>query len=165
MKSVEKSTPWYKEPMILLVAGIPLLAVIWGMVMLKLALASQDSLVSDSYYKDGVSYTENVETDNKAKRLQLNADLTITHDEVELTLKGYLDEMPATLQLMLIHPTLDTQDATVLLQRMDDGIYRGVNEIYLPGRRHIWLQSPEQGWRIRLTELLESGKTVHMSAK
>jgi hypothetical protein len=165
MKSVEKRTPWYKEPMILLVAGIPLIAVIWGMIMLKLALQSQDSLVSDSYYKDGVSYTENVETDNKAKRLQLSADLTITHDEVELTLSGYLDEKPATLQLMLIHPTLDTQDATVLLQLNADGVYQGVNEIYLPARRHIWLQSPEQGWRIRLTELLESGKTVHLSAQ
>jgi len=165
MKSVEKHTPWYKEPMVLLVAGIPLIAVFWGMVMLKLALSTKDSLVSDSYYKDGVSYTENMETDNKAKRLQLAADMTITHDEVTVVLTGYLDEQPATLQLQLIHPTLETRDASILLQRMDDGAYHGVNEIFLPERRHVWLQSPEQGWRIRLTELLEFGKTVHMSAK
>ncbi|WP_430462131.1 FixH family protein [Thalassolituus sp. LLYu03] len=165
MKSLEKNTPWYKEPMVLLVAGIPLIAVVWGMVMLKLALDSKDSLVSDSYYKDGVSYTENLAADDKAKRLQVTADATFTLDEISVVIAGYLDEKPQTLQLQLIHPTLQEKDATVLLQRMDDGTYKGVNEIYLPERRHLWLQSGEQGWRVRTTELLENGKTIHFSAK
>ena len=165
MKSLEKHTPWYKEPMILLVAGIPLIAVIWGMVMLKLALSSKDSLVSDSYYKDGVSYTENLAADEKAKRLQIEADATFTLDTITLTLGGYLDEKPQTLQLQMIHPTLEEKDATVLLQLMEDGTYKGVNEIYLPERRHLWLQSGDQGWRVRTTELLEAGKTVHFTAK
>ena len=165
MKTVEQHTPWYKEPMVLLVAGIPLIAVIWGFVMLKLALSSQDSLVSDSYYKDGVSYTENMEADHKAQRLQVQADAVFTADEVRLTLNGYLDEKPATLLLQMIHPTLETRDATVLLQLMPDGQYAGVNEVVLPERRHLWLQSPKQGWRVRTTELLESGKVVHFQAK
>ena len=45
----EKHTPWYKEPMMLIVAGVPVIAVIWGGVMLSLALDSKDSLVSNSY--------------------------------------------------------------------------------------------------------------------
>ena len=52
-----------------LVVGVPLVTVCWGMVMLTLALSSKDSLVSDSYYKDGMSYTENTEIDHKAGRL------------------------------------------------------------------------------------------------
>lgn len=165
MKSLEKHTPWYKEPMILLVAGIPLIAVFWGVVMLKLALDTKDSLVSDSYYKDGVSYTENMEVAEKAKRLQIKADVSFTADEISLTLGGYLDEKPQTLQLQLIHPTLQDKDVTVLMQLMPDGTYKGVNEVVLPSRRHLWLQSPEQGWRVRTTEILEAGKTVHFSAK
>lgn len=151
--------------MVLLVAGIPLIAVFWGVVMLKLALDTKDSLVSDSYYKDGVSYTENMEVAEKAKRLQIQADAIFSDNEISLTLGGYLDEKPQTLQLQLIHPTLQDKDITVLMQLMPDGTYKGVNEMVLPSRRHLWLQSPEQGWRVRTTELLETGKTVHFSAK
>lgn len=165
MKSLEKHTPWYKEPMVLLVAGIPLIAVFWGVVMLKLAFGTKDSLVSDSYYKDGVSYTENMEVAEKAKRLQIQADAIFSDNEISLTLGGYLDEKPQTLQLQLIHPTLQDKDVTVLMQLMPDGTYKGVNEVVLPSRRHLWLQSPEQGWRVRTTEILEAGKTVHFSAK
>jgi len=40
-----------------------------------------------------------------------------------------------------------------------------VNEVPLPERRHIWLESPEQGWRIRTTELIEAGKAIHIQAQ
>jgi len=165
MKSLESQSRWYKEPMFYLVAGIPLVAICWGMVMLKLALSSEDSLVSDSYYKDGVSYTENQEVSEAAKRLQAAADIVFTEDEIRLDLKGYFDEYPNTLNLQLIHPTLEKQDVTVLLQRLPDGQYAGVNELTLPDRRHIWLESPEQGWRIRSTEVIEAGKAIHLQAK
>ncbi len=165
MKTAEQHSPWYKEPMVYLVAGIPLLAIIWGFVMLKLALSGQDSLVSDSYYKDGVSYTENMEADKKAERLQVVADVVFTADEIRLTLDGYFDEKPDTLTLQMIHPTLETRDMSVMLQKMSDGSYAGVNELVLPERRHLWLQSPVQGWRVRATHLIEAGKAVHFQAK
>ena len=55
----EEFTPFYKEPLVLLLVVPPIAAIIWGMVMLTLAFNGKDSLVSDSYYKEGVSYTEN----------------------------------------------------------------------------------------------------------
>ena len=108
----EPVTPFYKEPMVLLVAGIPLLAVIWGFVMLNLALGSKDSLVSDSYYKDGVSFTENVEVDAKATALNIQAELTFNSSDAVLQLSGDFsgEAEPASLQLKLIHPTLQEQD-------------------------------------------------------
>lgn len=157
--------PWYKEPIMFLVAGIPLIAVFWGGVMLTLAVKSKDSLVSDSYYKDGVSYTENVEIDNKAKRLQVVAQLVFANDEARLQLQGYFDQYPDTLTLQLIHPTLQDHDVTVLLQRTADGTYIGLPEIELPSRRHIWLQSPEQGWRVRLTDTIQPDQVLQLSAK
>ena len=165
MKSAESHSRWYKEPMFYLVAGIPLLVIGWGMVMLNLAMTGSDSLVSDSYYKDGVSYTENKEVHEAAMRLQASADATFTEDEIRLTLSGYFDEYPNTLSLRLIHPTIEDRDQTVLLQRLPSGEYAGVNEVPLPERRHIWLESPEQGWRIRTTELIEAGKAIHIQAQ
>lgn len=161
----EKITPFYKEPMVLLVAGIPLIAVIWGMVMLNLALDSQDSLVSDSYYKDGVSYTENVELDSKAANLNIVTDITFDTDDVVVALRGNFAEEPASLQLQLIHPTLQDRDVTIFMQRIGPGQYAGVNELPLPERRHIWLFSPEQHWRVRTTEWIEAGKVVTLSAQ
>ncbi|WP_157729981.1 FixH family protein [Bacterioplanes sanyensis] len=165
MKSEPQETakPWYKEPLMLLVLGIPFLAVIWGGVILSLALSTKDSLVSDSYYKDGVSYTENQEAFQAASRLQAQADLIFTNDEVRLQLRGYFDEKPNTLQLQLIHPTLEDRDLTVFLQKMTDGSYAGVNDMELPDRRRLWLSSPEQGWQIRSTELIMPEQTVTLS--
>ncbi|GGY32892.1 hypothetical protein GCM10011297_02280 [Bacterioplanes sanyensis] len=154
---------WYKEPMVWLVAGIPLLAVIWGGVMLTLALSTKDSLVSDSYYKDGVSYTENKAAFETASRLQVEADLRFNEDEVRLQLRGYFDELPNTLQLQLIHPTLEERDLTLFLQKMADNSYAGVNEMPLPERRRLWLTSPEQGWQIRATELIMPEQVVSLS--
>lgn len=161
----EPLTRWYQEPLMLIIAGIPLLAVIWGGVMLYTALQTKDSLVSDSYYKDGVSFTENKAHDEKAARLQISASAIFTADEVRLELDGYLDDYPNTLTMQLIHPTLEDQDATLLLQRMLDGSYAGVNDIELPSRRRIWLDSPEQGWRIRAYPLIEAGREITLNAK
>ncbi|QQD21663.1 FixH family protein [Venatoribacter cucullus] len=163
----EPVTPFYKEPMVLLVAGIPLLAVIWGFVMLNLALGSKDSLVSDSYYKDGVSFTENVEVDAKATALNIQAELTFNSSDAVLQLSGDFsgEAEPASLQLKLIHPTLQEQDLDVFLQRIGPGQYAGVNELVLPQRRHIWLQSPEQGWRVRTTDFIQANKAVILSAQ
>ncbi|WP_221798240.1 FixH family protein [Oceanobacter mangrovi] len=166
MKSeTANNRPWYKEPMVWLIIAIPSITVCWGGVMLSLALNTNDSLVSDSYYKDGVSYTENVKMDDYASRLQLHSTLVLTNQEARLTLDGYLDEQPSILTLKLIHPTLEDRDVDIVLQRVDDGLYTGAAELELPSRRYIWLQSPDQGWRIRATEVLEENRVVQLNAK
>lgn len=149
----------------LLVLGVPLAAVVWGGIMLSTALSGKDSLVSDSYYKDGVNYTEIKTADEKAKRLQVKASMIFTDGEVHLTLNGYFDEYPNLLNIQLIHPTLEERDAVLLLQKMPDGSYAGPNDIQLPARRRIWLESPEQGWRIRSYEFIEAGKDITFSAQ
>jgi len=164
-QATENTKPWYKEPMMWMVVGIPLVTVCWGMVMLSLAINTKDSLVSDSYYKDGMSYTENKEMDERAARLQISANLVLANDEARLNLKGYLDEEPNMLLLRLIHPTLQDRDVDVLLQKVDDGFYVGAAEVDLPSRRHIWLQSPDQGWRIRTTENLSPDQVITLIAE
>ncbi|WP_419810248.1 FixH family protein [Bacterioplanoides sp.] len=149
----------------LIVIGIPILAVIWGSIMLTTALKTKDSLVSDSYYKDGVSYTENQSWDDKARSHKITATATFTADEMRLSLEGLLDEYPNTLQVQLVHPTLEDRDVTLLLQQLADGTYAGVNDIELPSRRRIWVDSPEQGWRIRAYPLIEAGEVIVLKAQ
>lgn len=156
----EEITPFYKEPMVLLLIVPPIAAVIWGMVMLSLAFNGKDSLVSDSYYKEGVSYTESEALIKNARALGVSSEITFSDDGVELFLKGDFDMEPHSLQLQLIHPTLEERDLTVFMQRIGPGQYAGVLEHEIDDRRHIWLASLEQQWRIKTTDTVYSGKDV-----
>lgn len=161
----EPVTPFYKEPMVLLLIVIPLAAVVWGGVMLSLAFSSKDSLVSDSYYKEGVSYTENQELTQNARVYDVKADVDFTEHEIILKLSGQLPQQPDFLQLQLIHPTLEERDSTIFMQRLADGRYGGVNEIEIHEKRHIWLSSPDQHWRIRTRDAVFPKQSVHLSAR
>jgi uncharacterized protein len=161
-KPDEPFTPWYKEPWMFLVAGVPIIAICWGMVIITLAVTGKDSLVSDSYYKDGMAYTENNAFIDKAKRLQVKADMVYNQDEIRITIAGYLDEQPSFLRLQLIHPTLETKDESVLLQQTADGSYLGLSESSHLGKRKLWLQSPEQEWMLKDEALIENGKTLSL---
>jgi hypothetical protein len=161
--SEEPITHWYKEPWMLLVMGVPIAAILWGVVIVTLAVNGKDSLVSDSYYKDGMAYTENREFRNKAKRLQLTATVTYNEGEIRSSIAGYLDENPSFLRLQIIHPTLETEDETVLLQKIADGSYLGLADKNHLGKRKMWLQSPEQEWMIKDEALIENGKLLNLS--
>lgn len=161
-KPDEPFTPWYKEPWMLLVVGVPTIAVCWGMVIITLAVTGKDSLVSDSYYKDGMAYTENNAFIDKAKRLQVKAAMTYNNGEIEATITGYLDEQPTFLMLQLIHPTLETKDESVFLQQTADGKYLGLANNDHLGKRKLWLQSPEQDWMLKDEALIEDGKTLSL---
>ena len=161
-KPDEPFTPWYKEPWMLLVLGVPTIAVCWGMVIITLAVTGKDSLVSDSYYKDGMAYTENNTFIDKAKRLQVKAAMTYNNGEIEATITGYLDEQPTFLLLQLIHPTLETKDESVFLQQTADGKYLGLANNDHLGKRKLWLQSPEQDWMLKDEALIEDGKTLSL---
>lgn len=161
--SSEPHTPWHKEPWMILVIGVPVLAICWGVVIITLAVTGKDSLVSDSYYKDGMAYTENRELRDKAKRLQIKAGMTYNDGEIRTTISGYLDEQPTFLRIQLIHPTLETEDESVLLQQMKDGSYLGLADNNHLGKRKLWLQSPEQAWMIKDEALIENGKSLTLS--
>ena len=128
--------------------------------MLTLAFNGKDSLVSDSYYKEGVSYTESQDYLNNARTLKVSSEVTFSEDGVELTLNGDFDQEPQSLQLQLIHPTLEDRDLTVFMQRIGPSQYAGVLENSLNDKRHIWLASLEQQWRIKATDTVRAGKVV-----
>lgn len=156
----EKTTPWYKEPMMLIVAGVPVAAIIWGGVMLSLALDTKDSLVSNSYYKDGMSYKQDLRFHEGARRLNVSAEMVFNQSEIIVDIQGNMDEDPASLQLQLIHPTLEDRDVTLFLQKTPDGHYVAANELALPQKREIWLSSPDQKWRVTARTMIEDGKKI-----
>lgn len=161
----EPRSSFYKEPIAWLLFLMPASAVVWSFVLLFAALDGQDSLVSDSYYKDGVTYTENQAIDHKAKEAQIRAELSFTTNEVSVHLHSALSAEPHSLQLKLIHPTLQNEDVDIFLQRMATGEYKGVLEQAQLGRRLVWLQSLEQQWRVRTEAVINAGQSLSLNAQ
>ena len=71
------STRWYQEPFAWLVLGIPVVAVLTGMIMLSLSIRGFDGLVVDDYYKRGKEINRTLERDQAAVDQALSAQLSM----------------------------------------------------------------------------------------
>lgn len=155
-----KTTPWHKEPFMILVIGLPVLSVIVGSIILYFALTGKDSLVSDSYYKDGMSYTEDRLFDKNANAHKISATLTIMDKIINIDVDSDSDQIPEALLLQLIHPTLSSRDINLMLIRTGEKSYTVEKALNLPARWKIWLSSQSKQWRVRYNGEIESQKPI-----
>lgn len=122
-KMVEQKKPWHKHPLVWMMIAIPFSAVIMGVVMIWLAVDTDDGLVVDDYYKHGLEINRDISRDKKASALGLSAMIEFGNDDftndakmfrVQFN-KGSLENYPDELQLNLQHTTRQDYDITVLL--------------------------------------------------
>ena len=74
MEQAENSTqPWFRMPIMWLVLGIPLSAVLVGGVMLTLSIVSFDGLVDDDYYRKGLGINQRLDRIETARTLGLTS--------------------------------------------------------------------------------------------
>lgn len=147
---VAPPTPWYRQFWPWFLVGILASSVIGSMLMIHLALRTQDGVVVDYYRKDGRAYREDRSRDLRARQLGLSAVLTERDSHFALELDGPADELPAQLTLRLIHPTQAHLDTSLTLHRTSGAHYRGNSGPQLAGRRSIHLTPPDETWRIQL---------------
>lgn len=160
----EPHTPWYKEPWMILVLGLPVMSVIGGMTMLTVAINGKDTLVRDNYYKDGLAINQELAWDQKAINLDLSGNITVTASQLELSLNTPKSANPQVLKLSLSHPTLEQKDQEFLLQEFKPGQYLSPVEVLPEGRYYLDLSSPVQGWRIRSQVIFTSGQAVSFAS-
>lgn len=140
--------PWYRErwPWLLMLG--PAVVVVAGTFTAWLAFSSNDGLVSDDYYREGLAINRTLHRDQQAASLGLSATVQFSpaRDMVRVMLAG-ADREPASLRLMLAHPTRAGLDQKVSLQRTGPGTW----EARLNGMRGpylLQLDEPEGTWRI-----------------
>ena len=129
MKAMNAKPPWYRQPLVWMLIAIPLSAVLAGMVTIFLAFTTDDGLVVDDYYKQGLAINRRIARDQTAARLQLAADIEIDTSSGFIKLvfdKGLLANYPQTLALGLRHATQQQQDNVITLQHGIDNQYVGV---------------------------------------
>lgn len=149
MNSTE-ATPrsWKREPMVWLLIGIPLSAVIMGVVMITLAIQSFSGLVVDDYYKKGKEINRVLARDKLAYELGLAAGLSLeTGAKVEIRFDPGVQFIPGdTIELKLIHATMPGLDQQLQLNKTDTHLLRGKLKLPGEGRWNLFLQTED--WRL-----------------
>jgi hypothetical protein len=114
---------------------------------INLAVVSNDGLVNDDYYKEGLAIYKDAARVKLARQLGLKGRLE--HDPQSGRVEVRLDEPAgATLQLTLFHPTRANHDQHVVLQHAGDGRYVGRLSNLEPAYWRVSLEPPSGAWRI-----------------
>lgn len=150
---MSESTPWYRQGWPWFLILLPLSVVIACFVTLYLALSTDEALVRDDYYKEGLAINQRLEAEANARARGIEAQLR--YDAATLAIELQIAAAPAPeLTLTIVHPTDDERDQAVVLQAAGNGLYRGKVGAALDGKRYILLEhedGPQGAWRLRGT--------------
>lgn len=154
--------PWYREPMLALVIGLPAAAVVAGFVTLGLAVGGDagDSRVR----RVAQTQTANLAPDHAAARLALGAELLLDGDGA-VTLR-FEDPAPeeSVLRLELRHGTDAGRDCGARLVHAGDGVFVGrLEATRAPGAYNAELAPEDGDWRL-VGRLAAQGDRVRLEA-
>lgn len=139
--------PWYRQRWPWLIISVPVASAMLGILMLILAMRSDDGLVAEDYYKQGLAINSVLDKEARARELQLRAELGIDGQRIELRLSG--PSQPVRLLLYLAHPTRAGEDLRIYLHKTQPGLYVGALPQALNGRWHVMLEDETGNWRLR----------------
>lgn len=141
--------PWWKEPMVWLIAALPATAVVAGFATYFIAAHEPDSLVKSDYRKEGFALVEKTPpADQQATRLGLLARVTSLDGKLVVKLGSREKVEPARLSLTVIHPTKESQDIHLLLDRSPEETYVAMLPDLGSGKRILVLEPEDRSWRI-----------------
>lgn len=142
--------PWYKEPWPWILMAGPGVVVVAGVITVWLAIRSNDGLVVDDYYKQGLAVNQELHRDQAATARGLHAELTVSGEELHARVAA-ADALPLapTLIVKLFHPTRAGHDQTLVLTADGPGQYSGRAGAKLSGRWIVTLEEPSSDWRLQ----------------
>lgn len=158
--------PWYKDrwPWILM-AG-PAAVVVAGIVTVWLAVVSNDGLVTDDYYKQGLAVNQRLQRDHQAASLGLHGDIMRAGLNVRLLLAADSKaRLPEKIVMKLAHPTRAGQDQQVEMDAEGQGFYAGKLSAGVVGRWLVSIEDPAGQWRLQGEWLADSDEPVRLLAK
>lgn len=134
----------------------PAIVVVAGIITTVLAVRTQDGLVVDDYYKQGLAVNKDLSRDLAAKSAGLYAKTTIDVANRRVTLS--IIKTPVTLNnltLTLSRASVAGHDQLITLQRTsrrdDESIFVGALQALEPGKWYATLEDPSRAWRLMTT--------------
>lgn len=167
MQITEKNKPWYHYRLVWMMIAIPVTAIIMGVIMIWLAIDTDDGLVIDDYYKHGLEINQDISRSTKAADLGLSASVEFNRmgssDGVKMFRvnfnKGLLDSYPTKLQLNLQHATRENSDVSVVLNHGIDDQYIGYTKE--PISEGVWyFEIADQSWLMKVRSYVRSENLI-----
>lgn len=160
------SKPWYKETWPWILISGPAVVIVAGFVTLWLAIVSNDGLVSDDYYKQGLAINQRLQRDHYASDLGLRADFMRSGRQVRLLLAAERDAaLPEVLTLKLSHPTRAGQDQIIKMVSEGQGFYGGELTADVSGRRYVSIEDPSGKWRLQGDWQADVEESLHLASR
>lgn len=173
--SVAKSAPdygrpWFQQPLVWMVIGIPLSSVIVGMVMLWLSIVSFDGMVADDYYKQGLQINRVLDRERAALAAQLSGSFTLHNTDSRLLLESAQHDyrLPEQVQVQLSYATSAGQDRAFSMTRAAaTGEYTGPALTLPQGRWYVYVSADAgagtSAWRLSGTLSTPGAGVVSLS--
>ena len=149
MDTTSDTRPWFRQPWPWLLMVMPVTSLILGVVMVYLAITTDDGLVVDDYYRQGRVIDQTIARSKHAAELGLVAEMRVGAEDVRIDL-GARDGVPLPQELVLTiaHPTRAGFDQVIRLDG-EGGRYAGRVAPLAIGRWLIQIEDSERAWRLR----------------
>lgn len=149
MVQKEDSGPWTKEPWPWLLMAGPAIVIVAGIYTTILAIRSDDGLVVDDYYKQGLAINKTIHRSEAAKLSKISVSLVASSKNGAVTFHATFSgnrPFPDSITLSLLHPTRAGFDQQVILRRMPDGKYVGMAAGIEESQWNVAIEQPD--WRL-----------------
>ena len=158
--------PWYKHRIVWLMLGLPLVVVVASFITLYLAIKTDDGVIDDDYYKQGLAINQDLARDDKARALGLSAQLQFSGVAVNLKLSASTPTSFAgmPIQLLVQNVGAKTKDQAVTLVPVGDGVWGGqLKQPLLAGHWQMHLEA--QDWRLLQTVKGDASAPIVFNSK
>jgi len=143
------TTAWYREPWVWALIAGPALVVVAGAFTVFLAIRSDDGVVADDYYRQGLTINRVLHRQEKSQALAMAASVFFAADGRLVRVKVGGKAAPAAeLKLMLVHATRSGRDQRITLKKTSDGSFEGQLRPLAPGTWRVVLEDDSAGWRL-----------------
>ena len=166
-KLTEATLPWYRHAWPWILMSGPFVVVVAGVITLYLAVVSNDGLVDDDYYKQGLAINQETARDQTAVERGLQAEVMQNAEalQIRILLRGNPDVvLPPLLRLRIAHPTRAGVDQRLVVRAESPGIYSGKLSVPLAGRWHIALEDENNEWRLSGDWVIEKTASLRLPA-
>jgi hypothetical protein len=143
-----ESRPWYREPLVWLVAAIPAITVFAGLTTVVIAGYGADPVVRDDFRKEGIAINRDPGRDHAAARLGVTARVSDADGTLRVQLVLPETEAPRALVAILSHATRAEYDRMLTLSRGADGAYSARLPTLDRGHWYLELSPPNRDWRL-----------------
>ncbi len=155
--------PWYREPWPWLLMSGPAIVVVAGIITTVLAVRTQDGLVADDYYKQGMSVNKDISRDLTAKKADIQAEVLIDPAAQGVVLN--VRHIPAnieTLNLIFARATVSGKDRRVTLQRSGESTFVGALMPLETGKWYATLDDDSHAWRLVSSVNIQGLASAHI---